>query len=287
MKIGGGDFVSRILVIMLIFCSLALGQNGKILVLDEPGKAVVRIVAICEYKLVLKEPKNKEVKIGISQLGDGFFVGDHSDIYDYIVTVDHIFKCDFTINSLERNGLLQELDRDRSEDLSPGNIMALKDGNVVNILVYTHDGISVDNIYTLFNSSFSKDSSDRVLLRGTLEKGVSHNHFPLMEDKVFDEIFYKNGIAKKIEVRGFLFMKNVWQFRYKDAEIEGVWEEFFKINELLDQGLSGSPTTYFHEGKLYAIGAVANAPSQESGRVFDMSNITIVKKSFLQKRNKK
>lgn len=278
----------RILTIMLIFCSLALGQNEKnVLTVDKPGKSILRMFVVCEYKLVLKEPKDKEVKIAINQLGDAYFAGEHSDNHDYIVTVDHLLQCNSTISSLEKSGVLQDIDRGRDEDLSAGNITALKDGKIVKILAFTYEGASVYDIVILYNVSDSKSSSDKALLRGTLEKGVFHNHLPLMEDKVFDEIFYTDGITKEIEVRGFLFMKGGWQFRYKNAEIESLWPEVFRINELLDQGLSGSPTTFLHKGTLYAIGVVANKPVQEEGRVFDMSHITIIKKSFLEKRNKK
>jgi hypothetical protein len=280
--------VGWILTLLLIFYFPIFGQNEKkILVVDEPGKSVLKMFAFCQYTLVLKEPKDKEIKISITQLGDGYFAGEHNDNRDYIVTIDHLLRCNSTISDLEKSGILQEINRGRDEDLGAGNITALKDSKKTNISAYTHEGASVYDIGILYNSSFSKDDSDKALLRGTVDKEISHNHFPLMEDKVFDSVFYKNGITKEVEVRGFLFMKGGWQFRFKNAEIESLWPDVFRINELLDQGLSGSPAAYLHEGTLYAIGAVANAPSQESGRVFDMSHISIIKKSFLEKRNKK
>lgn len=277
-----------VLILWLILCSTAFGQNSnKALLVDELGKAILRTFATCEYKLILKEPKNKEVKITVTQIGNGYFVGEHNGSDHNIFTANHLIKCDSTISELEKSGVLGELDRNREEDLRSENLVGLKDEKLSKISAYTHEGVAVYDIRVWYNLPDAKDDADWASLKGTLGDDVFHNHFPLMDDKVFDEIFYKDGVKKRVETWGFLLLDNDWYFRYKDAEIESVLQNIFRINELLDQGLSGSPIAYFHEGTFYAIGVLASAPHQKPGRVLDMSWVTIIKKSFLEKRNKK
>lgn len=277
-----------VLLFVLAFCVSAFGQDlDKTLLVDEPGKAILRTFATCEYKLTLKEPKEKKIKVFVIQIGNSFFVGEHKGSIHNIFTANHLVKCDSTIGELEKNGVLEELDRKHEENLRQENLAGLTDGKLSKIVAYTYEGVAIYNIKVLYDLSDARDDSDWASFEGVLDDGISHNHFLLMNDKIFDEIFYKEGITKKVEARGFLWIDNYLYFRYKSAEIEAIHSNVFRINELLDQGLSGGPVSYFHEGKRYAVGIIASAPRQLLGRVLDMSWITIVKKSFLEKRNKK
>ena len=282
--------MGRVLALMLIFCLIIYGQNeDKMLVLDEHGKAILRIFVTCEYKLVLKNPKDKEVKIFVNQIGNGFFTGEHKTNYDFLVSASHIFLCNSTIGELKFKGLLDDFDRNSKEDLNIENIVALKDGKISNTSAFTHEGIGLSDIQILFNASAPKFLSDpdSALLRVTLPEDTSHTHLLLMDDKLFDGIFYKDGIGKDVVVRGFLLFGGGWFLRYKNAKVEWVRPEILQINEALDPGLSGGPLNFFHEGQMYAIGAVSRGAFQQEGRTFDMSWASIIKKSFLEKRNKK
>ncbi|MEK7503231.1 MAG: hypothetical protein AAB556_02175 [Patescibacteria group bacterium] len=276
--------MGRILALVLIFYSLSFGQKAKnILNVDEPGKAILKTFAMCEYKLVLKDPKDKEIKIGVTQIGNSWFAGSHGEKFDYIVTVNHLIKCDSTIVELEQGGILDKYDKIHDEDLRITNVIGLKDGQLKNISAYTFEGIPVRDIKILFDSPVSGDDADKALLGGVVDENVFHNHFILMEDGVFDEIFYKNGIGKAVVVRGFFSLDGGWRFRYKTLEIESLWPEVFQASGFLNSSLSGNPVTYFHDDRLYAIGIAASVEKN----VPDMAYVTIVKKSFLEKRNKK
>jgi len=283
--------VTRIFILMFLFSAAILAQNTKnMVVVDDAGRSILRMLVVCEYKLVLKDPKDKEVKITLSVMGNGFFAGDHLDFSDFVVTASHLFECNSSIGELVSKGILNQIDQTREEDLSVDNIVALKDGKVENIRGYTFAGDPVLDIQILFNAPSPKmlNDPDKALLRVSAPSGIIHSHFPLMDDKVFDEIFFKeNIIGKEVVVRGFLLYNGGWFLRYRNALIEWTRSEVFQINELLDHGLSGSPVLYLHEGKTYSIGVVSHGPFQQSSRNFDMSWITIVKKNFLNSKNKK
>ena len=173
--------------------------------------------------------------------------------------------------------------------MSIDNIVALKEGRVGSILAFTFDGASVSKISIVFITPAPKILSDpdRALLTVTVPEDVIHNHIDLMDDKIFDGVFYKSGIGKEVIARGFLLYNGGWFLRYRNALIEWLRADIFQVNEILDNGLSGSPVVYFYEGKMYAIGVVSHGPIQQSARTFDMSWITILKKSFLDSKEKK
>ncbi len=266
------------------------GQNlDKIIVVDNVGRSILRIFTDCEYKLVLKNPKDKEVKINIVMIGNGFFAGEHGN-RDIVVTADHLFLCRETVGELAANGVLSEIDRSNGEDLTPENIVAIKDGKIDNISGFNYEGGNVIDIKILFNTPPAKTITDpdRALLEVIVPDDVSHMHLPLMNDKDFDATFYKETIiGQEVVVRGYLLFGNGWFLRYRNALIEWIRPEIFQINEVLDHGLSGGPVIFLNNGKIYAIGVVSFGPQQEKARIFDMSWVTIVKKSFLDKRNKK
>ena len=84
--------MSWVLALILVFSFTAFGQNSNnVLLVDEPGKAVLRIFVNCEYKLVLKSPKDKEIKININQIGNGFFTGSHSGSFDFVASAAHFY----------------------------------------------------------------------------------------------------------------------------------------------------------------------------------------------------
>lgn len=258
--------------------------------IDEHGKSILRIFTVCEYKIVLKNPKDREVKISLSLMGNGYLVGVHSDSGDLVVTANHLFLCNSSVGDLASKGVLDKLDQANENDLSVDNVVALKDGKIGKIFAYTHDGSVVSDIKTIFNTPPLKllGDPDGALLRATIPDGIFHYHLPLMEDKIFDEIFFKESvIGKEVVARGFLLYNGVWFLRYRNALIEWTRPNIFQINELLDQGLSGGPILYLYEGRWYAIGVVSHGPTQQSARNFDMSWITIIKKSFLNNKNKK
>lgn len=280
----------RVLTLILIFNFAALGQNSeKMFIIDETGKSILRIFVNCEYALVLKNPKDKEVNIFLNQMGNGYFAGEHGKDYDFVISASHLFLCNSTIGELELRGVLNELDKDHKEDISIENLLAIKYGKRKNILAYTHEGVSVGDIRVLFDAPSMKTlgDSDGALLRVKVLEGTEHIHLPLMEDKFFDEIFYKSGIGKDVVARGFLVFMGGWFLRYRNAVIEWVRAETFQINEILDPGLSGGPITFYYNGKIYAIGIISSGPIQVNVRVLDFSWATIVKKSFLDNKNKK
>lgn len=280
----------RVLTLILILNFAALGQNSdKMLIIDETGKSILRIFVSCEYALVLKNPKNKEVNIFLNQMGNGYFAGEHGRDYDFVISASHLFLCNSTIGELELRGVLNELDKDRKEDISIGNLLAIKYSKRKNILAYTYEGVSMDDIRILFDSSPTKilGDSDGTLLRVKVSEDAEHVHLPLMEDKFFDEVFYTDGIGRDIVARGFLVFGGGWFLRYRNAAIEWVRSQTFQINEILDPGLSGGPITFNYNGKIYAIGIISSGPIQVNMRVLDFSWATIVKKSFLESKNKK
>lgn len=281
--------MSRILALMLIFCCVSFGQNNKTLFVDETGQAVLRIFVTCEYKLVLKNPKDKELTIHVDQKGNGFFADNHAIYYDFVVSANHLFVCNTSLGELVSREVLADIDKGSDEDLSIDNIVAIKDRKINKISAFTFEGFPVENISVVFNTSSPKvlNDPDKALLRVVVSKDFLHTHIPLMDDKTFDSIFYKSGIGKEVAARGFLLYNNAWFLRYKNALIEWLGSDIFQINELLDNGLSGSPVVYFYEEKIYAVGVVSHGPVQQTSRTFDMSWVTIVKKSFLEKRNKK
>lgn len=283
--------MKKILALILIFCFSILGQNTKkMIVMDDVGRSTLRMFTICEYKIVLKDPKDKEVKISLSLLGNGYFAGEHSDSTDFVITASHLFWCNSSVGDLVSKGILTELDKVHDEDLSVDNIVGLKDGKVGSVSGYTYDGGAILDIKILFDTPPPKffGDPDKALLRVTVPKDFPHSHLSLMEDKVFDEIFYKeNVIGKEVVARGFLLYAGSWFLRYRNALIEWIRSDIFQINELLDHGLSGGPVVYWNNEKIYAIGVVSHGPIQQNTRNFDMSWISIIKKSFLEKRNKK
>src|SRR3989344_7280235 len=273
--------MGRILALLLIFCPAIYGQNtNKMLVFDEQGKAILRIFVACEYKLVLKNPKDKEVKVNIKQIGNGFFAGEHNTNYDFIISVSHIFLCNSTIGELKSRGILDDFDRNSEDDLSIENIVALKNGKISNISAFTYEGVGLSDLRILFNAPTPKlfSDPDDALLRGTLPDDAPHAHFSLMDDKLFDGIFYKDGIGKEVVARGFLLFSGGWFLRYRNAKIELIMPEILQINEALDPGLSGGPLIYMHEEQTYAIGTVARGAVQQENRILDMSWISIIKK---------
>lgn len=281
----------KILIYVLLFNTVVYAQNTKnMIILDESGRSILRIFTVCEYKVVLKSPVDKEVKINTTMIGNGFFVGEHSSFYELAVTANHMFLCNLTIGELSSRKVLEEIDREHDEDLSPGNIVAIKNGKISNIVAHLYGRGSVSNVRILYHTEQPKTlgDPDRALFRVDVPDGFSHVHLPLMEDKDFDKIFYREDIiGMEVITRGFLTFNDGWFLRYKNALIELVSQEVFQINELLDQGLSGGPVIYFHNNKAYAVGIISIGPTQQSNHVFDMSWITIIKKSFLDKRNKK
>ncbi|MEK7559823.1 MAG: hypothetical protein AAB522_00780 [Patescibacteria group bacterium] len=288
--------MTKILILAVFLCNAeAYAQNTKnTIIFDETGKSILRIYTVCEYKVILKNPVDKEVKIYTTMIGNGFFAEDHSDFGDFVVSANHLFLCNATIGELVSRKVLEELDRSTKEDLSPENITVMKDGKINDILAYIYDGTLVSsinsNLKVLYHTDPPKTLSDpdAVLLKITVPKGVSHAHSSLMEDKNFDKIFYQESIiGKEVIARGFLTFSNGWFLRYRNALIEWIRPEIFQINELLDQGLSGGPVTYFDNKKTYAIGVISRGPAQQNNHVFDMSWITVIKKSFLDKRDKK
>ena len=62
--------------------------------------------------------KDKEVKILVSQIGNGFFTGEHKTDYDLLISASHIFLCNSTVGELKSKELLDDFDRDSKEDLS-------------------------------------------------------------------------------------------------------------------------------------------------------------------------
>lgn len=283
--------MARFLMFVLLFNIALAGQNApNIIVVDEVGKSDLRIFTVCEYKLVLKNPKDKEVKIFVTMMGNGWFAGEHNDSEDFIVSASHLFSCNSTVGELSAKGVFGDIDRSNSEDLSVENIVAMKDGKINSISGYTHEGIAVLGIKILFNTMQLKtlNDPDKALLSVFVPEGTNHTHLSLFEDKIFDEIFYKESvIGKEVVARGFLLYSTGWFLRYRNALIEWIRLEIFQINELLDNGLSGGPVVSLHNGKWYAIGVISHGPMQQTMRNFDMSWITIVKKSFLNSRNKK
>lgn len=283
--------MARFLISVLLFNVIVFGQNApNSIVVDEVGKSDLRIFVVCEYKLVLKTPKDKEVKIFITMMGNGWFAGEHNDSEDFVVSASHLFSCNSTVGELSAKGVLGDIDRSNNDDLSVENIVAMKNSKINNISAYIYDGTPISDIQILFNTSQLKtlNDPDKSLLMVSIPKGVVHTHLPLMEDKIFDEVFYKESvIGKEVVARGFLLYGGGWFLRYRNALIEWIRPEIFQINELLDNGLSGGPVVSLHNGKWYAIGVISHGPMQQTMRNFDMSWITIVKKSFLEKRNKK
>lgn len=279
----------QILALILIFSVSAFGQTGnKMLIIDKESKALLRVFVTCQYKLVLKNPKDKEITISVDQRGNGYFAGEHKTNYDFVISVSHIFSCDSTLGELKASGILDDFDKTHDDDLSLENIVALKDGKISNISIFAYDGVPLSDIKILFTTPVSKliSDPDAALLKGVLPDDASHQHLPLMDDKIFDDIFYNDGIGKDVVVRGFVLFSGGWFVRYLDARVEWVMPNVIQINRSLHRGLSGSPLTYFHNGKIYAIGTISRGPAQlDSG--LDMSWITIIKKSFLEKRNKK
>lgn len=281
----------KILISVLLFNAVVYAQNTKnMIILDEPGRSILRIFTACEYKILLKNPKDKEIKIFTTMIGNGFFSGEHSDFRDFVITANHLFLCNTTIGELTSRKVLEELDRTNDEDISPDNIIAIKNGKIHNISGYIYDGRPVSDIKILYNTEPSKtlDDPDRALLKVIVPEGATHAHLSLMENKFFDKTFYKeNVIGKEVIARGFLSVNSSWFLRYRNALIEWIKPEVFQINELLDQGLSGGPVVYFDNEKIYAIGVISRGPIQQNNRTLDMSWITIVKKEFLDERNKK
>ena len=262
--------MGRILMLCIILNICIFAQNPKdMLIVDETGKSILRIF--------------------VNQIGNGFFVEKHQIGYDFVISASHLFWCNSTIGKLSTNGILENIDRAHDEDLNIENVVALKDGKISSVSAYTYEGIRLSDVKILFNTSSPKllSDPDRALLSVAFVEDVSHTHIPLMEDKVFDEIFYKDGIGKEVVARGFLLYGDGWFLRYRNAKIEWIRPNIFQINELLDNGLSGGPLTYSLVEKIYAVGVTSHGPIQQNARNFDMSWATIIKKSFLEKRNKK
>lgn len=283
--------VIRLFLAMFIFSSLALTQNTKnTITTDEAGRSILRLFTVCEYKIVLKNPKDKEIKISITMIGNGFFAGKHNGGEELIVTASHLFECNSSIGEIASSGILKNLDNAHKEDMSVENIVAMKDGKIVQLTAYTLDGIISHDVKILFNTPVPKIISDpdSALLKVVFLQVINHSHFLLMDDKIFDEIFYKESIiGREVVAKGFLLFNNGWFLRYRNAKIEWTRQEIFQINEALDHGLSGGPILFEYEGKIYAVGIVSSGPAQQEFRVLDMSWISIVKNSFLNNRNKK
>lgn len=278
-----------VLFLLLLSNSLALGQSiSKTPIVDEESKAILRVFVACKYKLVLKDPKDKEIVIFVNQIGNGFFADKHYSDYDFIISASHIFLCDSTIGELKASGILDDYDKNHEEDMSLENIIALKDGKVNDISIYTYDSIPLSDIKILFNTSAPKllSDPDAALLKGILPEDVVHYHLPLMDDKLFDNIFYNDGIGKDVIARGFMLFSGGWFIRFLNAKIEWVMSDILQINRSLHRGLSGGSLIYKYNEVSYAIGSISRGPTQTDGS-FDMAWITITKKSFLERRNKK
>lgn len=278
------------LVLFGFFSSFA-GAVGsqKGMFFDSETESIVRIFVNCSYSILLKFPQNKEIKIGVTQMGNGFFAGEHKGEDELIVTASHILWCNSTVGDLEKNGIFHDYQKNSKENISLENIIGLKDSKISSILGYTFDGGGLQNIQVIYISPgpHKTDEPDRALLKARVDASIPHTHISLMDDKVFEEIFYKDGIKKSVYVRGFLNFLGNWFVRYKDAKIEWVGESTFQINEHLDKGLSGSPVLFNNNGTLYALGVVSSTPLEETGRFYNWSWIAITKKSFLDAKQKK
>jgi|SRR3989344_965882 len=282
----------KVLVVILIvfsFSFVVFAGFQKQIVFDDEAPSLVRIFVGCDYSVLLKEPKDKEVKIMVQQMGNGFFAGDHKDGNEFIVTAAHLLWCNSTIGELEENGIFKEYDKSLSEDITIQNIIALKNKPVSRIFSYTTSDVQLTDIKQVFVSPVTNSLAepDKALLKAILPEGALHKHFPLLEDKIFDDVILRNGIKKPVYVRGFLYFSTGWFLRFKDAEIEWVTENTFQINELLDRGISGSPVIYVYEGIPYAIGVASRSPLEVLGRSYDWSWSTTIKKSFLNIKKQK
>ena len=282
-------FLATVLILLCFLCADLLADPQKSMMIDGESEALVRIFVNCSYTILLKSPENKEIKIAVTQMGNGFFAGEHRGDTEFIVSAGHPFLCNSTIGNLDKNGIFQEYQKNSKESVNMQNIVGLKDSKVSSILAYTFDGGPLTEIKTIYVSPMSDKLSepDRALIRARIDESFPHTHVPLLDDKVFDEIFYKDGIKKSVYVRGFLSFLGSWFVRYKDAEIEWIGENTIQVNEHMDAGLSGSPLRFNYNNIVYAIGVVSSTPIEQTGRFFDWSWVSIVKKSFLDTKEKK
>ncbi len=290
----------RILIVFLAFFCFAAGyaeaapQKG--IFIDKEAEALVRIFVNCNYSILLKSPANKEIKISVTKMGNGFFSGeekiDESLLYgegEAVVTASHILLCDSTVGDLDKSGIFSEYQKNSKDNISVENIAGFKDSKLVSTSAFTANGRNLSDIQEIFISPAPHmlNDPDRALLKVRVDPSIPHSHIPLMDDKVFDEIFLKDGIKKSVYLRGFISFIGGWFVRYKDAEIEWVGENTIQINEHLDKGLSGSPLLFNYNGKTYALGVLSSTPLEQTGRFYDWSWISITKKSFLNSKQKK